>query len=317
MNQIEQLFAQNFSRRQKYLERNKIEAYRLYNLEAAFLPIAIDIYRENAVIHVFRPVAASVLTEVEAILKELLQIQNFFYKNRTQSARAHADAGAGAIHSPTHKELIITEYGHKFLINLSSYLDTGLFLDHRETRRFIAAHSKNKIVLNTFAYTGSFSVYAAASGAAKTCSVDLSKTYCDWIKENLRLNHLPPAQNWVYKMDTFEFFHYAKRKNLQFDIIIIDPPTFSRNKGKGAVKSKTFSVQKDHPALINLALEVLAPHGFILFSNNFHEFRLQKEKIGIGKTGIAANCKIREKQDTIPPDFIGPRPHHCFIISRK
>jgi 23S rRNA (cytosine1962-C5)-methyltransferase len=133
--------------------------------------------------------------------------------------------------------------------------------------------------------------------------VDISSVYCEWIKENLILNGLSADKNWVYKMDTLEFFKYARKKNLMFDIIIIDPPTFSKNKGK------SFSVQKDHPRLINEALEVLSPSGFILFSSNYREFRLALKDL--------PPCAIKEKSDTIPPDYSGTQPHICFIIKKR
>lgn len=200
------------------------------------------------------------------------------------------------------KKIFQEEYGHRFIINLSDYLDTGLFLDHRETRKWIQSLSRGKSVLNTFAYTGSFSVYAACGGAAATYSVDLSRVYCEWIKENLALNGLSPENNLVYKMDTLEFLRYARKKGLVFDIIIIDPPTFSKNKGK------SFSVQKDHPVLINEALDILSPSGFILFSNNYREFKINYREIKASS--------VKEKKNSIPPDFSGGMPHRCYIISR-
>ncbi len=284
---------QEFSKRKKYVANAKLEAFRLYDRASLELPLAIDIYKDNAVVHVFGYVAGTVLREVEKSIERLLPVKNFFYKNRTKSD----------LHLPQseHKDLVIEEYGHKFSCNLSDYLDTGLFLDHRETRKWIAEESKGKTVLNTFAYTGSFSVYAGAGGALKTYSVDLSKTYCDWIKENLELNKLSADRNWVYKMDTREFFKYAKKKKLTFDIIIIDPPSFSRNKGN------SFSVQKDHPELINDALELLNPKGFILFSNNKQDFKLHKEKLSL--------CRVENIQrQTISPDFTLPNTHYCFLI---
>lgn len=304
------LLKQNLFRREKYLKLNQIEAYRLYDREHPQNPFAIDIYKDNAVIHLFAPVKAGFRQAIENALQQLLSIHSIFYKDRTNTREVHTSTASKAsskekieisFGSNQHKEIIINEYGHKFLINLSDYLDTGLFLDHRETRRWIAEQSEGKVVLNTFAYTGSFTIYAAAAGAQKTYSVDLSKTYCDWIKKNLELNELSLVKNWVYKMDTLEFFTYAKRKNIKFDIIIIDPPTFSRNKGK------RFSVEKDHPLLINSALEVLSPNGFILFSNNKRDFKLQKEKLNV--------CRIKNIQkQTYPLDFADAQIHQLFVI---
>ena len=133
--------------------------------------------------------------------------------------------------------------------------------------------------------------------------MDISSVYCEWIKENLALNRLSPENNWVYKMDSLEYFKYAKKKKLIFDIIIIDPPTFSKNKGK------SFSVQQDHPKLINGALEVLSPSGFILFSSNYKEFRMTQKDL--------LPCVIIEKLNIISPDFSGTQPHRCFVIKKQ
>lgn len=291
-----QLLQNCLKKREKYLKANKIEAFRLYDNEHAYQQFAIDIYSENAVIHVFSKVPETAFAQIEKTLLKLLNIKKFFYKNRTKENFP--------LPAAVSKTIVIKEYTNKFLINLSDYLDTGLFLDHRETRKWIGEQSKNKVVLNTFAYTGSFTVYAAAGGATKTYSVDISKTYCDWIKKNLELNKLYLEKNWIYKMDTLEFFKYAKRKGLAFDIIIIDPPTFSRN------DSKTFSVQNDHPVFINAAMKLLNPNGFILFSNNKQNFKLHKNKLEAGSIQ-----NIQRK--TIAPDFLNPNTHYCFLIRNR
>ena len=294
--EIPAIIKRQYDKIKPYLQKNSIEAFRLLSNTYNF-PFNVDIYGDFAVVHIFHRQPKEVFEELEDSLKQLLKIEKFFYKDRTTSP------GSALKTIPQTTE--VTEYGNKFFINLSDYLDVGLFLDHRETRKFIASKAKGKIILNTFAYTGSFSVYCANAGAAKTYSVDLSKTYCDWIKKNMELNHQPPENNWIYKMDTLEFFAYAKRKQLMFDIIIIDPPTFSRN------KEQRFSVKKDHPALLNAALDILSPGGFILFSNNCTDFRMNNKAL--------QPCKIQVKNDTIPPDFLtlhGQKPHHCFIITK-
>jgi 23S rRNA (cytosine1962-C5)-methyltransferase len=255
----------------------------------------VDIYQDNAVIHIFGYIEPEILTELQQVLKNVIHVKDFFYKKNSKENLI--------IPEVPRKKIVQEEYGHRFLVNLSDYLDTGLFLDHRETRKWIADQSKNKIVLNTFAYTGSFTIYAASAGATKTYSIDISRVYCQWIKDNLALNELPAEKNWVYKMDTLEFFRYAKKKNLLFDIIIIDPPTFSNNKGK------SFSVQKDHPRLIDGAIEVLSPCGFILFSNSYSEFQVTQKDL--------RKCVIKEKLDTIPPDCFGTKSHRCFIITKR
>ncbi|MBI2638804.1 class I SAM-dependent rRNA methyltransferase [Candidatus Peregrinibacteria bacterium] len=299
---IAELIAKNFKERQAYIKQNALEAYRLLTKEEAGLPLAVDIYGENAVIQLFDQIAPPLLHEIETAITARLGIKNFFYKNRTnrpsrseakQIAHLRTDFPLPESNFRGRKEIVIQENGLKFHVNLSDYLDTGLFLDHRETRKWIMAQSKNKTVLNTFAYTGSFSVYAAKGGAAKTYSVDLSRTYCEWMKKNFAINNMPPEKNWVFKMDTFEFFKYAKRKKLRFDIIIIDPPTFSRNKGK------SFSIKKDHPRLIREALALLNKNGFILFSNNYEQFQMDP--------ALSKSCKIE--------NFKGNFPHSCFVVT--
>jgi 23S rRNA (cytosine1962-C5)-methyltransferase len=292
--EISELLKVNFERIEPYLFSNEITAYRLIN-SSYRLPVSVDIYQNNAVIHVFSRTETELLKDLERALSSQLHINCFFYKNRTKET-LNLPVSAS-------KKIIQPEYGHQFMVNLSEYLDTGLFLDHRETRRWLAGLSHTKTVLNTFAYSGSFGVYAAAGGATKTFSVDISRVYCNWIRENLELNNLSLESNWIFKMDTLEFFRYAKKKQLIFDIIIIDPPTFSKNKGQ------SFSVQKDHPALVNGALELLSDSGFILFSTNFKEFKMQQKDL--------RPSRVEEKMDTIPPDFAGSQSHRCFVITKK
>lgn len=293
MEDLKDFLLQQYQKRLPYLKKEGIEAYRLTGNSGRH-PFAIDIYGNSAVIHIF---AESVLQEsslIEEGLNKLLGIKDFFYKNRTRLDLK--------LPSSSHREIIVNEHGNKFLINLSDYQDVGLFLDHREARKWIGSISKGKTVLNTFAYSGSFSIYAANAGALKTYSVDLSRAYCDWIKKNIELNSLSAEKNWVYKMDTMEFFHYAAKKGLKFDIIVIDPPTFSKN------KKENFSVQKDHPKLLNAALELLNRGGLIFFSNNFTQFILKKELL---------LPSVIQRRDFIPFDFEGQFPHKGFIIRKK
>lgn len=291
---LEEMIRENVSKIDAYLKENKIEAFRVYNMDHPGYPMSIDFYKDNAAIHVYEEIYPETVPEVEAVLKGNLGIKDCFWKSKAKKEVILPKSAP--------KEITVEEYGCKFLINLADYLDTGLFLDHRETRKWIQGLSAGKVVANTFAYTGSFSIHAAIGGASRTYSVDLSKTYGLWTKKNIELNGLSTKDHWVINMDTFEFFKYALKKGLQFDIIIIDPPTFSRNKGSH------FHVQDDHVALIEDAMKVLAPNGFIVFSNNFQEFKMDEVSL--------ASCKITEKNDTIAPDFQELSPHHCFIITK-
>lgn len=289
---MEQYLQAAYANRKSYIEANQLEAYRLANLDEAIMGAAIDVYGSNAVVHVFDKQAIEHKPELEAALRKTTQIEEIFYKDRTKGTILKLPS------SPA-KKITAKEYDAVFECNLGEYLDIGLFLDHRETRQKVRKESTGKTILNTFAYTGSFSVHAALGGAVKTYSVDLSKTYCEWIKRNMELNNLPLEQNWVYKMDTLEFFRYAQRKNLMFDIIIIDPPTFSRN------KKETFHVQKDHVQLLTEAGKILNKDGYIMFSNNYTEFKLDEEKL--------PQFAI-EDLNMIPPDFEGALPHIAYEL---
>ncbi len=286
------LLKNSFKKREAYVKSNGLQAYRIYNQEDPTFPAAIDFYLKNAVIHVFDESALSRQAEMEQVLKHDFGIEHFFYKNRTKKKD---------LPLPNHSssKFIVQEYGHQFWVNLSDYLDTGLFLDHRETRGWVQGQSAGKKVLNTFAYTGSFTVYAAAGRATMSHSVDLSGTYTDWMKENFELNGLDSKAHAVYPMDIWDYLKYAQKKRFCFDLIIVDPPTFSRN------KSASFSVQKDHPRLLNEIAKLLLPKGKILFSTNDREFRFENH--------LLKPLVFHPKNDTIPPDFSGPRPHQVFI----
>lgn len=170
------------------------------------------------------------------------------------------------------------------------------------------------VVLNLFAYTGSFSVYAEG-GAKLTHTVDLSKTYCEWARNNFALNDMPEDKNWIYRMEAFEFYKYAKRKALKFDLIIIDPPTFSRS------KEANFSVQKDHARLLKGAGDLLNPDGLILFSNNCLDFQMDEQ--------VNKQFEVKDIQsETIPQDFwlntiatewwtSRNQIHNCYLIRKK
>lgn len=310
-----------WERRQAYIKAGGLEAYRLASREELAEEIAVDVYGENAVFQLYDDwVSRAFQAELENLLSQEYRLKKFFYKKRFRVKDA-PEAGGDLKAEPF--ELEVKEYGHKFIVNLSNYLDSGLFLDHRETRRrveqmtsnFAAMQGRGAQVLNLFAYTGSFSVYAAAAGAEMTHTVDLSKTYCDWARRNLDLNGFGKDKNWVYRMDTFEFYKYAKRKGMKFDIIVIDPPTFSRNKGS------IFSVQKDQIALIEGAGELLNDGGQIIFSNNCLDFVMEEK--------LKNEFQIKDIQhETVPLDFWidtqkadfwnqGKQIHNCFLINKK
>ncbi|KXK44129.1 MAG: type 11 methyltransferase [Bacteroidetes bacterium OLB11] len=195
----------------------------------------------------------------------------------------------------------VKENGIKFLINLQDYLDTGLFLDHRNTRNLVKSQSKGKQVLNLFAYTGSFSVYAAMGGAFSTTTVDLSNTYLNWAKENFKLNQLSISKHQFIKADVKEWI--AQQPTKLYDLIVLDPPTISKSK----MTKSDFDVQLDHVELINNTLNHLKEGGLLYFSNNYRSFQLDADK-------IKASTIDDISQASVPFDFRNKKIHTCWKL---
>ncbi|GAA4449590.1 class I SAM-dependent methyltransferase [Rurimicrobium arvi] len=204
----------------------------------------------------------------------------------------------------TKQERIVSENGLSFIVNLTDYLDTGLFLDHRITRRMVQEEAEGKRVLNLFCYTGSFSVYAAKGGAKSVTSVDLSKTYINWAKRNMQFNKLyrPEVHEFV-QADVMEVIDELPRNS--FDLIVCDPPTFSNSKRMDT----SFDVQRDHVVLLKKLLKACTEEGKIYFSNNYRGFSMDRDAIP------AAVVKDITSQTT-PFDFQGRLFRSCFMIQK-
>jgi len=199
-------------------------------------------------------------------------------------------------------EFIVSESDLKFIVNLSDYLDTGLFLDHRITRQMIRDESAGKKVLNLFCYTGSFSVYAAAGGAAEVVSLDLSKTYLEWARRNLELNGFNDLSKYKYvHADAMKYIQVPGKPH--FDIVILDPPTFSNSQRM----DDFLDIQRDHVALINDCLKCLEPGGSIYFSTNARKFQLRSDE-------LFAKSIVDITKRTTPFDFTGRLFRVCYRI---
>ena len=196
----------------------------------------------------------------------------------------------------------VKEAGLQFKVNLADYLDTGLFLDHRITRNMVREQSKDKKVLNLFCYTASFSVYAAAGEAASVVSVDLSKTYLNWAEDNFKLNALNDKSKYSFvHADVLQYLDELAPDS--FDIIILDPPTFSNSK-----RMKDFlDIQQDHAALINKCVLIMKPGAVLYFSTNYTKFQLANDQLNA--TSITDITKA-----TTPFDFEGKLRRSCFKI---
>jgi 23S rRNA (cytosine1962-C5)-methyltransferase len=234
-----------------------------------------------------------------AIIGEVLQIadENIYTKER----RRKADRLSQYQKVNEEKEFFeVEENGLKFLVNLSDYLDTGLFLDHRITRKMVMEEAKGKKVLNLFAYTGSFSVYAAAGDAEEVITVDLSNTYIDWAKKNFEANFFIDHKKYKFEVADVKQYLQTLTPN-SFDLVIMDPPTFSNSK-----KMKDFlDIQQDHVELINQSFRAMKPGGVLYFSNNATRFVLDQK-------AIQASIISDITKATTPFDFEGKLRRWCW-----
>ncbi len=212
---------------------------------------------------------------------------------------------------------LVMEQGQLFRLDLTSYLDTGLFFDHRPLRATVRDTCSKKRVLNLFCYTGSFSVYAAQGNASYVESVDLSNTYLTWAKDNMKLNGFSDKKHYEFtKADCMRFLQEkavaAKSGTLKkeelYDLIILDPPTFSNSKSTADV----LDINRDWPQLVKDCMNILAPSGKLYFSTNSERIKFDQTKIP-PKTaaGFEFTCKdITDK--TIPADYAGKKPHKVW-----
>ncbi|MEI9808378.1 MAG: class I SAM-dependent methyltransferase [Bacteroidota bacterium] len=299
----------------KQAKRLGVGCYRVYDHDLPEFPFCIEIYETNLYVAEYNRRHGMTDEEhdewIEESLKvmgEVLQISkdNIFLKLRQ---RKPGRLGQYQKFGEVQHEFVVNENGLKFIVNLSDYLDTGLFLDHRVTRQMVQQESEGKKVLNLFAYTGSFSVYAAAGNAKEVVTVDLSKTYLQWAEKNYRLNGFRVANTPAKEGGVFihaDVMQYLKTIPAgYFDLIVMDPPTFSNSKRM----DNFLDIQKDHVELINQCLAALSPGGVLYFSTNFSKFILDKDKIN------SAQIKDITKATT-PFDFEGKLFRWCYRISR-
>jgi 23S rRNA (cytosine1962-C5)-methyltransferase len=288
----------------KWARRRDISCYRIYDRDIPEFPLAIDWYEGRVHAQEFAPPGANEPDpQQEQALAELLcevlaiKLEDLAFKTRQRQRGLAQYEKTGQLGRPQ----VVQEAGLLFEVDLFSYLDTGLFLDHRLTRQQVRDQAAGKRVLNLFAYTGSFTVYAAAGGAASTTSVDLSNTYLAWGRRNLQLNELDTPHHTFVRSDVFRSLEQAHRQQDRFDLIILDPPSFSNSKKM----QQTLDVQRDHPRLIEACLDLLAAGGELLFSTNRRRFRLDPT---LADSGIC----VEITRLTLPEDFQRHPAHRCW-----
>jgi len=293
MNDLVNRVTKNARHLAKWAKREHVTCYRVYDRDIPEYPLTIDTYEGALVINDYREFSDAPLDF--APIRDALGASDVFVKQRERLSH-HGEGEQYERQADRGAWRVVHEGGHKFRVNLSDYVDTGLFLDHRITRAKVAAESA-RTMLNLFAYTGSFSVYAAAAGMTTT-TVDLSNTYLDWARENLAENGL--ASELVHA-DVREFLADARRARRTWDLVVVDPPTFSNSKRM----SYTWDVQRDHAALLR-DVRAVCPGGVIWFSTNRRRFKLELE----------LELHIEDMtRATIPPDFRDQRVHQAYRIT--
>ncbi len=305
----------------RWLREEGISCWRLYDADLPEYAMAIDLYttieadgggRSRVLVQEYAA-PASVdprdarrrLREALGVIAEVLEVPErdlFFRVRRPQKGRSQYErqAETGRFHE-------VREHDLRLLVNFEDYLDTGLFLDHRDTRELIGRLAAGRHFLNLFGYTGAASCHAARGGARSTTTLDMSRTYCDWARRNLALNGFVGRDHELIQADCLDWVRNARAYRGRFGLIFLDPPTFSTSKRMEG----TFDVQRDHVALIRDAVALLAPDGELIFSNNLRRFRMDKDAL----PGLEIEDITRE---TIPKDFArNPRIHNCWRIRRR
>jgi 23S rRNA (guanine2445-N2)-methyltransferase / 23S rRNA (guanine2069-N7)-methyltransferase len=314
-----QMFAnrlrKNLQRLDAWAEREHIDCFRVYDADMPEYAFAVDLYG-RAARHVYvqeyappktvdRESARERRREALAVMPDVLevpvsQIHSRVRKPQKGSEQYEKQDAQAERHA-------VEEGGLKFWVNFRDYLDTGLFLDHRIVRGLLRDWAQGAEFLNLFCYTGSATVYAAAGGARSTTSVDLSNTYLDWAHENLVLNGFGGREHELYRADCLQWLEEQETKGPRFDLIFVDPPTFSNSKRMEGV----LDVQRDHVGMIRRSLKLLRPSGRLVFSTNYTRFKLDGEALeDLRVEDISAR--------TIPKDFErNARIHRCFDIGFK
>ena len=306
---FENRLRKRFKHKAKWAKSKAIFCYRVYDKDLPDFPFVIDKFEEHViaaidVIEEGKESNKDWLLDIKRIISEVLNIdiENISIKLRsTQKGKNQYNKldYSGAL-------LSVQEFGLLFLINPFDYLDTGLFLDHRITRQWVKKEALNKRVLNLFAYTGSFSVYAAAGDAVKVTTVDMSNTYLQWAEKNMILNGFKSSKKYDYiREDILDWISTVPTSS--YDLIILDPPTFSNSKKM----LLTWDVQRDHVHLINQIRPILSPGGILYFSNNYKKFKLNFELI----EGYESIEELTDK--SIPEDFERSKPHVSFRLVNK
>lgn len=298
----------NLKHQLKWAKRQNLAAWRIYDKDIPQFPFAIDVYGEHIHLQEYDTGWLMHPDDYQKWLDEVVEAvhfvtglpkQNIHLKQRARQKGTAQYEKTGAVG----EDFIVHENGRAFWVNLDKYLDTGLFLDHRNTRQKVGNSAAGKRFLNLFSYTGSFTVYAATGGAVYSETVDLSNTYLDWAQRNFQLNGMDLDAHQIVRADVFQYLVQAAEQKKQFDIIVLDPPSFSNSKKMRDI----LDIQRDQNTLIDGAMKLLAPNGVLYFSNNLRTFTLDDN--------IAQGYAVKDvSKQSVPDDFRNKKIHQCWEI---
>lgn len=292
------LFQVAKEKRHRYYQDATTTAFRLFNGEGDGMGgLIIDLYQDHGVFSWYNETLYGKKKEIVTAFQTVFpEVVGAYEKIRFESTLPESQLLYGEEAS---EPLLVKENGITFATYLNEGLMTGIFLDQKEVRgALVEGMASGKTVLNMFSYTGAFSVAAAMGGATKTTSVDLAKRSVPKTKEQFLVNGIDPETQNIHVMDTFEYFKYAKRKNLTFDVVVLDPPSFARN------KKKTFSVAKNYGELIEESVDLLNETGTIIASTNAANVSPKQFKQMIESAFEAKNVTFKNSQNyTLPSDF--------------
>ena len=302
--------------RQRWARRHGYGAYRVYDRDVPEFPLAIDCYVPDDAAAGLRVHLQEIETGWEQTDAEhrdwiaavrLATATALDVPPESVIAKMRRKRRGQEQHEPTGvrgHEFVIVESGLRFLVNLEAYLDTGLFLDHRALRSLVRDRAKGRRMLNLFAYTGSFTVYAAAGGAIASQTVDLSNTYLDWAARNFAANGVDSRRHQLIRADVVRWLETAHDERRRYDLIVLDPPAFSTSKAMAGA----LDIQRDHAALVGSVRGLLAPGGELYFSTNLRTFRLDP---ALARDPACEDISVR----TLPDDFRDRRVHHAFRLT--
>ena len=301
----------NIKKIEKWAKQQGLDAYRLYDADLPEYNLAVDRYADHIVVQEY---AAPKNIDEKKARQRLLDAVNATLQvtgietNKLILKVRQKQKGTNQYEKLANKGeyFYVNEYGAKLWVNLTDYLDTGLFLDHRLTRKMLGEMAQGKDFLNLFAYTGSATVHAALGKAKSTTTVDMSNTYLNWAEQNLLLNDIEGKQHKLIQADCLQWLEKCDR---QFDLIFVDPPTFSNSKRM----EDSWDVQRDHIKLMTNLKRILRPNGTVVFSNNKRGFKMDFAKLE--ELGLSA---VEISHKTLPLDFERNKQiHNCWLVTLK